>query len=1367
MPLGKIESYDLGSKQWPAYVRRVNQFMLLNGIKAELKVATLITLVGEPTYNLMCDLCSPNHPETKTFDQLVTIVGDHLEPQRSVIAERHVFRLRRQNLGEPLSEYLQSLKHLSTTCSFGSALEENLRDQFVSGLASEDMRSRLFAEKDIQYKRAVELALALEAAEKHASASAVGAHGGRYGAGAGAGTGTAGLGGRSNQEAGEGLHAVRSAAPGAAWAGARAGARPPPPGAGRAATECWRCGKPHSADKCRFKQYNCDQCQRRGHLKKMCKSSMSNRSSDRRHNFMDDETSDSDMYNIQVMSNGDKPYFVDVRIGNKILTCEIDTGSKISAINEDCYREMFSEYPLHKDDIKLCSYSGSSIEPIGYIIVCATIDKTVNNGLQLYVIKNGSRPLLGRCWMRQFNINQLCINNIDATNDGRERFIGELKDDFPQVFTDKLGKCKTSIRLQLTHNEPVFVRARPVPLALRVPVERELNRLEAEGSIYPIEHSDFGTPIVPVVKASGEIRLCGDYKTTVNPILKREYYPLPRIDELFAALSGGEEYSKIDLTRAYMQCPLDEDSQALTAISTHLGTFAFRRTPYGLSCIPEKFQKLMEETLRGLKHTVVFLDDICVTGVDRESHMRHLRAVIERLAEVGLTVKLEKCKFLQKQVSYLGFIIDKDGLRPDASKVEAINKAPRPTNVTQLKAFLGLINYYGKFVPNLSSLLHPMYELLKKESKWRWSDQCEKAFVDIKSILSSDKVLTHYDPSLPLVLSVDSSSYGIGAVLAHKYKDGSERPISCASRTLSDAEKNYSQLDKEALAIFYGVQKHHQFLYARQFILKTDHKPLSYIFGPKGGIPQTAASRLQRWAANLAAYDFKVEFVTSKHNGNADALSRLPLVSKEERRVGVTHTGGHSYLLYLNESLPVTYQQIADETKKDVLLSRIVGYIMFGWPNECRDEDEKPFYVRRTEMYIEHGCILYKYRIVIPPKLQKQVLGDIHDGHLGMIKMKSISRNYVYWPSLDKDIEDVCRSCEACRSVRDAPPRAALHPWEFPATPWQRLHADFAQFNGKYYIVVIDAHSKWLEAQQIRSTSAYDTITYLRQLFAHWGMPFQLVTDNGPPFQSSEFKEFCRNNLIKHTTSSPYRPQGNGAAENAVKMVKKALKRALHEGQDIHMGLSRFLMQYRNCEHATTRVAPAVAMLGRRLRTRLDGLRPQTAEIVTQSQAKQIDNSGGVDREFRVGDTVLTRDYSVRRDKWSEGQIVMKTGPVSYKVSLNSGGECRRHTDQILPVRLSRFSMTNTGDSSLNKDIVGGGPRTTTSSQSEDKLSDYEDAVGLEDNSKSEVVTSPPANVPTRVQAPEPAQEENTLSERAKRAMIRNERNKKELGITK
>ncbi|XP_045496002.1 uncharacterized protein LOC123694580 [Colias croceus] len=607
----------------------------------ELQVPLLITIVGDTTYSLMCDLCSPEHPESKSFEELVRLVTQHLEPQRSEIAERHVFRLRRQVVGEPLTEYLHNLKHLATTCNFGSNLEENLRDQFVSGLASEAMRSRIFAEKDINYKQAVELALALEAAERHAEVSAA--------------PSAAGVGGGGGSAAGEGLHQAsvrRSQLRGAARPPAQHGGGGSGAGGGAGGTgRCWRCGRPHRADKCRFANYNCDECGVRGHLKNMCKSVSGKGRANARHNYVSDDERDEEFFNIQVDGTGDQPYLVMVKVDGRPIEFEVDTGSRISTISEDFFRRNFYNKTVLSNNINIRSYVGSTINSLGFINVYVTLGKVSVYNCKLYVIKNGGRPLLGREWVRALGVKNIAIDLQEINEDvGSDPFVSQLMCEFPEVFTEKLGTCKKTITLYVKDEKPVYVRARPVPLALRARVESELARLEREGIIYRVESSDYGTPIVPVVKECGDIRICGDYKITINPILKRDPYPLPRIEELFASLSGGEEYSKIDLKHSYQQCLLSNDSQRYTAITTHVGTFVYRRTPFGLSCIPEKFQKIMEETLRGVPNTVVFLDDVCVTGVDRKSHLRNLRTVLERLRAMGFTVKFEKCSFLQKSI---------------------------------------------------------------------------------------------------------------------------------------------------------------------------------------------------------------------------------------------------------------------------------------------------------------------------------------------------------------------------------------------------------------------------------------------------------------------------------------------------------------------------------------------------------------------------------------------------------------------------------------------------------------------------------------------------------------------------------------------
>ena len=224
-------------------------------------------------------------------------------------------------------------------------------------------------------------------------------------------------------------------------------------------------------------------------------------------------------------------------------------------------------------------------------------------------------------------------------------------------------------------------------------------------------------------------------------------------------------------------------------------------------------------------------------------------------------------------------MITKDGIEPVSSKVETIVKVPPPANVQQRRSFLGLINYYGKYIPNLSTLLYPLNSLLQSNKKWCWSTECSKAFQNAKNQLTSACVLTHFNPNLPIALAADASAYGVGAVISPIFSDGSEHPIAFASRTLTSAEKNYAQLEKEALALIFGVKMFHRYLYGRNFTLITDHKPLVTIMGPKKGIPSLAAARLQRWAILLSAYEYTIQYKSTTNHGNADGLSRLPLPS--------------------------------------------------------------------------------------------------------------------------------------------------------------------------------------------------------------------------------------------------------------------------------------------------------------------------------------------------------------------------------------------------------------------------------------------------------------------------------------------------------
>ena len=427
------------------------------------------------------------------------------------------------------------------------------------------------------------------------------------------------------------------------------------------------------------------------------------------------------------------------------------------------------------------------------------------------------------------------------------------------------------------------------------------------------------------------------------------------MEDLFATLAEGKIFTKLDLTQAYQQLKLDTPSQKYVVINTHKGLFQYTRLPFGVSSAPGIFQKTMETLLRGIPGVIVYLDDILISRATEAEHIQSLEEVLKRLSEAGLRAKKHKCKFMAPFVEFLGHLVDSRGIRPLPEKVRAIQQAPTPTNVTELKSYIGLISYYGKFLPNLSTHLAPLYTLLNKDVPWKWSSAQETAFKKSKKLLTSTNLLTHYNPQLPIVLACDASAYGVGAVLAHQMPDGTEKPIAYASRTLNSAERNYSQIEKEGLSCVFGVKKFYAYLFGRRFTLITDHKPLLSLLSGQKPTSLQASARIRRWSLALSMFEYDLKFRNTTAHGNADALSRLPLTDT----VPDDKTPPELVLLvdHLNSS-PITADQIKETTRRDPDLSTIHQYVQQGWPHRDAVESHlMPFYERREELSVHDGCL--------------------------------------------------------------------------------------------------------------------------------------------------------------------------------------------------------------------------------------------------------------------------------------------------------------------------------------------------------------------------------------------------------------------------
>ena len=1133
--IGQVGIFDETVEQWPIYVERAEQFFLANAVDDALRVPSLLSMLGSKTYALLRNLVAPDKPADKTFAEINQVLTGHLSPKPLLIAERFRFHKRNQEQDETVAQYFAMLKKLAEHCNFGQNLNDTLRDRLVCGMRNENIQKRLLAEANLSHTRAIELATAMESAQRD----------------------TVEL--RKSNGNGEtsGVHYVR---------GGKTRQSGP--------AQCHRCGSyQHTPDRCIYKEQVCFRCSKTGHTQKMCLSPaqqgargpykggykggtyQSGYKGGKPATFTkgqrnkpvhavvdsDEETYECDTYecaSLEVHQVGSKKgsdvIWVTPQVEGRDLRMELDTGSAISAIPLRVYKQHYGQLQIKRTDILLKSYTGQQIKPKGTIDV-EVVYKGEQHKLHLYVIDSEGPPLFGRDWLRKIRLDWCNIREVHTDASSTKGKLDQLLAEYSDVFADGLGLLKgEKAKLTLTEGAtPKFFKPRQVPYALRPMVEEELQKLEKEGILSKVDWSEWATPLVAIPKSAGGVRICGDFKVTINPVLKVDQYPLPRIEDIFSNLAGGERFTKLDLRQAYLQMEVSDESKQYLTVNTHKGLYQWNRLMFGVASAPAIWQRTIDKILQGLPGTQCILDDMIITGRNDDEHLENLRNVLERLHSRGLRANLDKCAFRQERIEYCGHIIDKQGLHKTNEKIEAVLSAPSPENLTQLRSFIGMVQYYHKFLNNIATVLRPLNQLLEKNQKWIWSQECEHAFKEAKRMITSKQVLAHYDPSLPIALETDASPYGISCVMTQN-----DRPVAFASRSLTTTERAYAQIQKEALAIVFGVKKFHHYVFARHFTLITDHQPLTSIFHPNKELPAMTAARLQRYAMYLSGHNYTIKYRNTKLHVAPDCLSRLPLPTVKND----SNDPVEMFHVDQLQALPVSSTQMRRETQRDIVLSKVYLYLLNGWPDKP-DKDIAAYYSRRNELTLTQGCILWGIRVIVPRKLQTQVTQLLHEAHLGIVKMKGLARSHVWWPGIDNEIENTVKQCQQCKEVRNNPSAAPLHPWECATSPWQRIHVDYAgEFQGHMFLLAVDAHSQWPEVEIMRSTTSSKTIDTLRAIFARNGLPEQLVSDNGSNFVSAEFETFLKQNGIKHVTSAPYHPSTNGLVERLVQTLKQSLK---------------------------------------------------------------------------------------------------------------------------------------------------------------------------------------------------------------------------------
>lgn len=1239
--IGHIEEFDTNKPStWSNYADRLAFYLEANGITDEAKKrATLLSVCGSATFAIVKSLLAPVSPAETTYDEIVTALRNHFSPLPCEIYERFQFQKRLQNEGETISSYIAELRRLSENCNFGETLTTRLRDQLVCGLRDEQLQRNLITDHSLTLDTALSKAQATEAATGQVNEIRMFKNK------------TIDVVNNIRDQDNRQLKII-----------------------------CFRCGGPHKADKCRFIEVDCNNCGKKGHIQRVCKSKrmyVPRKSNNTNFVEVDDEYEE-DEYSIhQIKSNLEKSYppvKINLKINNELCIMEVDSGSSYTIISEETFTKLQRKSILVLKQFTKClrDFQQKEIDIRGICdVVVEYQERSVK--LPLLVAKGERLSLLGRNWFKPLSISLSGVNVI------QEECLDTLKEEFKEVFNKDLGCYKgPPISLNIISSvTPIKLKSRRLPFALKPRVDEALSKLISDGILEPITTATWLTPIVPVIKPTGEIRICADYKCTLNLALKENPYKPPIVKDLLAALAGGKIFAKLDLAQAYQQLRVDEESAMAQAIITHRGAFKVKRLQFGISVAPAIFQNFMDTLLAGIDGIFPYFDDILIIASNANELRDRLQHVLKRLMDAGIRLKEEKCVLCTTSIQFLGYQIDQFGLHPLRNKVKAIHDAPIPENKQQLQAFLGLLNFYNTFLKDKATVAEPLHRLLDSKNTWNWTNLHTKAFDSVKMLLTSDAVLMHFDEKEPVVLTCDASPYGIGGVLAHKLESGREVPIAFFSRTLSAAERNYSQLDKEALSLVASVKKFHDYLYGRSFTIFTDHKPLLGLLASNKSTPLEISPRMLRWSIILSGYNYELQYKPGKTIIHADALSRLPLPVKEFNIPPPLEV----LMIESMECSPYHADEIAKMTNNDKTLSQVRNLVWKGWKEGTYPVELKTFYAKRNELSIHKDCLLFGNRVVIPELARGNVLKLLHEGHPGIVRMKAMSRSYFWWPGLDLDIERKVKTCSMCQSNHNSPPRANVHPWERTETPWSRLHIDFAgPVKGQTYLIVVDSFSKWLEILPINSPNSTNVILLLRRLFATHGLPDCIVSDNGTAFASSEFKQFCSKNIIRTVTVAPYHPSSNGQAERMVQIAKNAIKKM--QG-DLHTRLARYLLTYRSTPSTSTGKSPAQLLMNRNIKTILDRLHPDYAPKLSVQPNNKV-------RVFKENDPVYVRSYNTVDPPWVPATIINPTGPVSYTAETDQGNILRRHVDQIRG-RCSNDSVVQTmeTDGSLSNEDAG------------------------------------------------------------------------------
>lgn len=1211
------------SENWQIWLANFKNYLVASEtyLKDEkIQCARLLHFMGENALQINNTL-KISDKEKDNLQVLIQKFDNYFTPKRNLVYERYKFFTYKQT-NEATDQYITELKTKAKSCEFKTLEEDLIKTQLIIGIRNNILREKLLEQNDMKLDKVIEQCSVFEMTKVQSADIKENVV---YGV-------------EKNRQETTNRYQKKQFQN-------KSSNKPE-----KIIKDCTKCGKNHPINKCPAYGKKCNKCKKINHFSNVCKSKNVNIIENDIETKSNNLAIDS-IYTVNTIVN-DEDWYIDLKINKNNIKFKIDSGSKVNTISKHILEKINPNLinKINASNEKLLTYTNEVIMTIGKINL-ETNYKNNTYTLDYFITEKAFQPILSLKSSIKLNLIKR-IEEIKQTDNIIEKFT--------DVF-EGIGNITQPYHINLKPNtKPVVQPIRKVPFALQDKLKEHLNNLEKNKIIKKVEGSSaWVNALVIIRKPDNSLRICLDPKP-LNEAIIQNTFKIPTIDEIAVKLNNSKVFTTLDATSGFWNIPLDEESSNLCTFGTPFGRYKFLRMPYGIKIASEVFQQKFKEIFN-LEGVEIYIDDILIHGKTQEEHDERLEKVFQIARKYNIKFNKKKCSFSKGEVNYLGYKFSSKGIEMQSDRITAIKEMPTPLNKKDVQRFLGMVNYCGKFIENLSEKTKNLRNLVKKQNIFSWEKVHEEEFNELKEILSKEPCLKYYDPEETTTISVDASQAGLGAVLLQK-----GRPCAFASKTMTETQTRYAQIEKELLAICFGVDKFYQYVYGKTFHVETDHKPLIAIFKkPLNECP----ARLQRMLLQLQKYNFIITYKPGKMLIIPDGLSRATTKEIYEDKMEL-----EAHVCIVTESIDITdnrLKQIVEETKKDEELKIVLKFINTKWPQNHTKipNSAKQYYKIKNDLTEHKGIIFYKQKIVIPKSMRNLILEKIHIGHPGINKSIQRANTAVYWPGINSQIENLVNKCKMCQIYSNSLPKEPIINHEIYSTPWYKVGIDIFEFKNEYYLIAVDYYSKYVEMMSLnKNMTANTVINKLKSIFARHGIPAIVMTDNGPQFTSEEFKNFSKQWNFEHKTSSPYHQQSNGQAERTIQTIKNIMKKAENK-DDIYLAL----LAYRNTPIKNS-FTPSQILMSRMLRDNIPrtNLNPEKintekfVEKIKEDQNKnktQYNKNTKVKPQLREGERVYVQ--KTPKSTWEPGNITKKLNDRTYIIKTDDDAQITRNSKYI------------------------------------------------------------------------------------------------------